>query len=149
MGDTKSVAGETDVPSGLDVVPMEPGTIVGSRDQQGTDGTTRTDRPGEILGTPVATDARTDARRREAQRSDYITSEVDRANREELPRLGGTVDDGWQPGDATPSEEAQAASDATAARTGRAQGVTTTDIAPASNRTTDSGMRVSPKIDRG
>lgn len=95
---TKSVAGETDVPAGLDVVPMEPGTIIGSRDVQGTDGTTRTDRPGEILGTPIPDMNRTDGRAHEKAKTDYVTAEVDRANREELPRLGGTIDDGWEPG---------------------------------------------------
>lgn len=114
---TKSVASETDVPSGLDVVPMEPGTIVGSRDQQGTDGTTRTDRPGEILGTPVTNESRAEARAREQKRTDFVTAEVDRANREELPRLGGNIDDGWVPGDAKPSKAAQRASDEAATRT--------------------------------
>jgi hypothetical protein len=95
---TKSVASETDVPAGLDVVPMEPGTIVGSRDLQGTDGTTRTDRPGEILGTPVANPNSAAARAHEAAKHDYVRSEVDRANREELPRLGGPIDDGWKAG---------------------------------------------------
>jgi hypothetical protein len=126
MGETKSVASETDVPSGLDVVPMEPGTIVGSRDLQGTDGTTRTDRPGEILGTPVANQNRTDARAREGAKHDYVTTEVDRANREELPRLGGNIDDEWEPG---------------AART--------TDIAPNATRNTDSNIHVSSKTDKG
>jgi hypothetical protein len=93
---TKSVASETDVPKGLDVVPMEPGTIVGSRDLQGTDGKTRTDRPGEILGTPVAVPNSAVGRAKETAKHDFIRGEVDRANREELPRLGGTIDDGWK-----------------------------------------------------
>lgn len=101
---TKSVASETDLPEGLDVVPMEPKTEVGGRDMQGADGKTRTDRPGEILGTPAHNDEEgraAESREREAKRADYITAEVDRANREELPKLGGPVDDGWEPGDAT------------------------------------------------
>lgn len=129
MSETKSVASETDVPAGLDVVPMEPGTIVGSRDQQGTDGTTRTDRPGEILGTPIANENRADARAHETEKADYVTSEVDRANREELPRLGGNIDDGWEAGDAKPSKAAQRTADAVAA-----------------SRTTDAATR---KTDRG
>lgn len=148
---TKSVASETDVPSGLDVVPMEPGTIVGSRDQQGTDGTTRTDRPGEILGTPIAPgDAHTAGQRKERAKHDYVTAEVDRANREELPRLGGTIDDGWEPGDAKPSAASQKAADAAAtARTSDTRGAFNTETAPAANRNTDSGIRVNPTIDRG
>lgn len=94
---TKSVASETDVPKGLDVVPVEPGTIVGARDLQGTDGETRTDRPGELLGTPIPDESRADARAREEARGDYVREEVDRANREELPKLGGPVADVWEP----------------------------------------------------
>jgi hypothetical protein len=110
---TKSVASETDVPAGLDVVPMEPGTIVGSRDVQGTDGTTRTDRPGEILGTPAPRTAADEALRNKGRaqataKTDHMTAEVDRANREELPRLGGPIDDNWaaEPRPATAAEEA-------------------------------------------
>lgn len=96
---TKSVASETDVPKGLDVVPVEPGTIVGARDLQGTDGTTRTDRPGELLGTPIEDDSHAPGRATETAKHDFVRSEVDRANREELPKLGGVTADTWEPGD--------------------------------------------------
>lgn len=102
MSDTKAAkdaADVTEIPEGMDVAVTVPGTIVGSHDLQGTDGEERTDRPGEILGTPApsnTTEARTAAREREQQRSDYVTSEVDRANREELPKLGGDQADTWE-----------------------------------------------------
>jgi len=38
-----------------------------------------------------------------------VTSEIDRANREELPLLGGTADDGWEPGDSKGSKAKTAA----------------------------------------
>jgi hypothetical protein len=142
---TKSVASETDVPAGLDVVPMEPGTIVGSRDQQGTDGTTRTDRPGELLGTPIPDENLSKNQSKEDAKHDYVRAEVDRANREELPRLGGTVDDGWEPGNSKGAKVTEAAPVA------RAQAVpltTETVKAPAAAKA-DSGIKVSPKIDRG
>lgn len=98
----KSAADVTDVPAGLDMTITQPGTIVGGHDLQGTDGTTRTDRPGEILGTPVVSAAsagRLNAgRAQQTAKTDHITAEVDRANREELPKLGGPVDDGWTKG---------------------------------------------------
>lgn len=101
MGNSKDAADVTDTPEGLDVVVTQPGSIVGSHDLQGTDGETRTDRPGEILGTPVVP-AADSARARstaatETAKADSITAAVDKANREELPRLGGPVDDGWAP----------------------------------------------------
>lgn len=100
MSDTKkgqNIGDVTDVPDGLDVVPSVPGTYVGGHDMQGGDGTTRTDRPGEILGTPIPDDSRTAARDKETAKHDHVRSEVDRANREELPRLGGASDDTWEP----------------------------------------------------
>jgi hypothetical protein len=108
MAKSKDAADVTETPKGLDVAVTMPGTIVGSHDLQGTDGTERTDRPGEILGTPIVDDAEraTANREREAKRSDYVTSEVDRANREELPKLGGPVDDGWEPGESKGTKSA-------------------------------------------
>lgn len=101
MSDAKNIAETVDMPAGLDVVPSVPGTFVGGHDIQGTDGKTRTDRPGEILGTVALTDTqekkiKTNAAR-ESERADFVTSEVDRANREDLPKLGGDADDdGWE-----------------------------------------------------
>lgn len=101
---SKDAADVTKTPEGLDIAVERPGTIVGSQDLQGTDGTERTDRPGEILGTPAVSDASAkrlnDARARETARADHVTAEVDRANREELPLLGGDADDNWEPTDA-------------------------------------------------
>lgn len=76
-----------------------PGTDVGGHDTAGTDGETRTERPGAILGTvnqaPDAADV--DARNVTQEQSDFITAEVDRANREDLPRLGGNAEaSGWE-----------------------------------------------------
>lgn len=101
MSDAKTVADVTDMPAGLDVVPTVPGTHVGGHDVQGTDGTTRTDRPGELLGTVAETDDDKKAREANADKqtakADYIAAEVDRANREDLPKLGGPVQDDWAP----------------------------------------------------
>jgi hypothetical protein len=99
VSEAKDAADVTSVPAGLDVAVTMPGTIVGSHDLQGTDGTERTDRPGEILGTPVPhSDQRAqDAKDREAARADAVTAAVDKANREDLPKLGGPIDDGWEP----------------------------------------------------
>lgn len=87
----KDVSDVTDMPEGLDVIPTVPGTYVGGHDVQGADGDKRTDRPGEILGTAVdqATDEDKTARELEGERSDFIAKEVDRTNREVLPKLGG------------------------------------------------------------
>lgn len=92
-GSAKTVAEVTDVPAGLDVIPTVPGTFVGGHDVQGADGEERTDRPGEILGTPVdtTTDHDQNARELEMKRSDFVAKEVDRNNREVLPKLGGPV----------------------------------------------------------
>lgn len=80
-----------------------PGTDIGGHDTAGVDGETRTERPGEILGTPNP-DAGTvkhtaDAREHEEKRGDYVRDQVDKANREDLPKLGGNVEDNWKPGD--------------------------------------------------
>lgn len=126
--DAKDAADVTEVPSGLDVVVTVPGTIVGSHDLQGTDGTERTDRPGEILGTPAKTSGENtaqDGRAREGARHDYVRSEVDRANREELPKLGGNAEDTWEPGDSKGSK-ARTAELAPAARTTAATATTDT-----------------------
>lgn len=140
MADTKkgkNIGDETDVPAQLDVVPSVPGTYVGGHDVQGADGTERTDRPGEILGTAIPDESRKAAREHSQARSDYVTSEVDRANREELPLLGGTVDDGWEPGNAGTTDAAPAArSEAASTRT--------TDAAGG-----NSGIAVKSGIDRG
>lgn len=106
MADAKTVADVTDMPAGLDVIPTVPGTHVGGHDVQGTDGKTRTDRPGDILGTPAENDAdkdrREDNRARETAKHDYVRAAVDRTNREILPTLGGPIDDGWEPDKAAP-----------------------------------------------
>ena len=89
--DTKSVADVTDVPKGLDVIPTVPGTFVGGHDVQGADGKPRTDRPGELLGTPARKSSPhdKDARKVTAEQTDFVAAEVDRTNREVLPLLGG------------------------------------------------------------
>lgn len=148
-----SIEGNTDVPAGLDVVPSVPGTYVGGHDLQGTDGKVRTDRPGEILGTPVPSASRTEARAHEMAKADYVTSEVDRANREELPRLGGTVDDGWER-DAKASKAAKAhTTDAAPVARTEAAPVRTGELAKAAPAKTpaahDSGISVKPGIERG
>jgi hypothetical protein len=94
----KDIGDVTEVPAGLDVVPTVPGTYIGSHDLQGADGETRTDRPGEILGTPIPDEGRSGARAKEGAKHDYVRSEVDRANREELPKLGGDIEDTWKAG---------------------------------------------------
>ncbi len=95
MGEAKTVADVTDVPKGVDVIPTVPGTIVGGHDVQGADGKPRTDRPGEILGTVAGEATKHDksARETEIARTDFVTSEVDRTNREVLPLLGGPNDE--------------------------------------------------------
>jgi hypothetical protein len=149
-----SIEGNTDVPAGLDVVPSVPGTYVGGHDMQGADGTVRTDRPGEILGSPIPKESRTGARAKDTERADYVTSEIDRANREELPLLGGTVDDGWVAGDSKGSK-AKTAATAPAARTTDAAPVARAEAAPV--RTTEtakaapahgSGITVKPGIEK-
>lgn len=76
-----------------------PGTDVGGHDTAGVDGEPRTERSGDILGTPdpdTAPAVRT-ARERELARADHVQAEVDRANREDLPKLGGEIEDTWTP----------------------------------------------------
>jgi hypothetical protein len=97
MAKAKTVAETVDLPEGLDVIPTVPGTYVGGHDVQGADGTARTDRPGEILGTAVADDSRAAPRDKEQAKHDYVREAVDRNNREVLPLLGGAVEDGWEP----------------------------------------------------
>jgi hypothetical protein len=159
--ETKSVASETDVPAGLDVVPMEPGTIVGGRDLQGADGTPRTDRPGEILGTPVEDDAqrRLDAAQRETDRADFQTQEVDWTNRNELPLLGGPNNDDWKPEGHTTGDYESSIAEGTRTAERSARGTTTTDAARTTARAADAdatpaaprgdGIKVAPKVDRG
>jgi len=100
MAKAKDIGDVTDMPAGLDVVPTVPGTFVGGHDLQGTDGTVRTDRPGEILGTPVTTSdqakSRAEAREFETAKADAQTEAVDRNNREVLPLLGGRNPDNWE-----------------------------------------------------
>lgn len=161
MSDTKAAkdaADVTEVPKGMDVVVTVPGTIVGSHDLQGTDGEERTDRPGEILGTPADTGENTtrgDARAKEMARTDYVTSEVDRANREELPKLGGNVADTWEPGDAKVDTKAAAkAREGNAAVVGAGPAITAKSTAKAvplgdaKATAAANDVKVSPKVDK-
>jgi hypothetical protein len=70
-----------------------PGTDIGGHDTAGVDGDKRTERPGELLGTPnpSAESVRNTQTHRAAEeaRADRVTKAVDKANREELPKLGG------------------------------------------------------------
>jgi hypothetical protein len=70
-----------------------PGTDLGGHDTAGVDGKKRTERPGDILGTPnpdAETRRETEKHRKaEEERSQDIVEAVDKANREELPKLGG------------------------------------------------------------
>lgn len=95
MARAKSIEGSVDLPEGLDVIPTVPGTFVGGHDVQGADGKPRDDRPGEILGTPAGESTVHDrtARETEIEKSDFVTAEVDRNNREVLPLLGGPNDE--------------------------------------------------------
>jgi len=101
MARAKTVAETVDVPEGLDIIPTVPGTFVGGHDVQGADGKARTDRPGAILGTPVINESMNDhimaARDKETAKHDYVREAVDRNNREVLPKLGGAIDDPWEP----------------------------------------------------
>ena len=101
MAKAKSIEGSVDLPEGLDVIPTVPGTFVGGHDVQGADGEPRTDRPGEILGTPAgeSSDHDKSAREQTLAQSDFMQKEVDRTNREVLPLLGGPNTDalGWEP----------------------------------------------------
>lgn len=104
MARAKTVAETVDLPEGLDVIPTVPGTYVGGHDVQGADGTPRTDRPGELLGTPARLDPATakhqaKARDKELKKHDHVAEAVDRNNREVLPLLGGDIDDQWEPTD--------------------------------------------------
>lgn len=77
-----------------------PGTDVGGHDTAGTDGEKRTERAGDLLGTVNREPGRatTDARQLETDRADFVAKEVDRANREDLPRLGGqNAPENWEP----------------------------------------------------
>ena len=73
------------------LVPTVPGTDVGGHDTAGVDGKKRTERSGDVLGTPDREPDRATQTQREleTERADFVTAEVDRANREDLPRLGG------------------------------------------------------------
>jgi hypothetical protein len=166
MGESKDAADVTETPEGLDVVVTVPGTIVGSHDLQGTDGEERTDRPGEILGTPVDVEERTAARERENARGDFVRDEVDRANREELPKLGGSAADDWEPVKGGPAASAAAEKAAAKAASTTTRAATTAtapaapipaaapatapraDDAPATRAARD-GIKVSPKVDKG
>lgn len=143
-----SIEGNTVVPAGLDVVPAVPGTFVGGHDMQGADGTVRTDRPGELLGTPVA---KPKSNANSVAQADYIRQEVDRANREELPMLGGEVEDTWSAKEpkarkATPAEEAGVAATIAATRSATAAPARTAQLAPA--KAADSQISVKPGIER-
>ena len=99
----QDISDVTDIPAGLDVIPTVPGTFVGGHDVQGADPKVRTDRPGDILGTPVTDEATTtridEAREHETAKHDAVREAVDRNNREVLPFLGGNQDDGWEGGE--------------------------------------------------
>lgn len=109
MADNKSIEdktklekaeGDTKSSSNDQLVRTIPGTDVGGHDTAGVDGETRTERPGDLLGTPNVEESKTTKSNRETatEQSDFIAEEVDRANREDLPRLGG--EDGpnaWKP----------------------------------------------------
>ena len=70
-----------------------PGTDIGGHDTAGVDGDERTERPGEILGTPnpsaVSAKSTQDHRAAQEARDLSVVEAVDKANREELPKLGG------------------------------------------------------------
>jgi hypothetical protein len=89
------------------LVPTVPGTDIGGHDTAGVDGEKRTERKGEILGTPNSEPSKgtVDARKQAVDQADFVTKEVDRANREDLPRLGGdTGPDNWKPIEGGPPE---------------------------------------------
>jgi hypothetical protein len=75
------------------LVRIIPGTDLGGHDTAGVDGKKRTERSGEILGTPnpdAETKRETEKHREEEEeRTRTIVEAVDKANREELPKLGG------------------------------------------------------------
>lgn len=82
------------------LVQTVPGTDIGGHDTAGVDGEKRTERKGEILGTPNSkeTDNQKKNREQAVDQADFVQQEVDRANREDLPRLGGdTGPDNWKP----------------------------------------------------
>jgi len=82
------------------VVPTVPGTDVGGHDTAGVDGEKRTERSGELLGTPDHETPKETAAARELEvdRDTFVAKEVDRANREDLPRIGGAAGpSGWKP----------------------------------------------------
>lgn len=126
MSDTKkaqNIGDVTDIPAQLDVVPSVPGTYVGGHDMQGADGQVRTDRPGELLGTPIAK-AKADGNT--IAQGDYVRQEVDRAHREELPLLGGKQADDWKPGN---DKGSKARTAELAPASGRVAATTTTETA--------------------
>lgn len=99
--------GSTEATPNDQLVRTVPGTDVGGHDTAGVDGETRTERAGDILGTPNVEPSQATRRARDLtnERSDFVTQEVDRANREDLPRLGGdaTAED-WKPEPGGPPE---------------------------------------------
>lgn len=89
------------------VVPAVPGTNVGGHDTSGVDGDKRTERSGELLGTPDHETSATTKAAREltTDQADFVAKEVDRANREDLPRLGGeNGPSNWTPEEGGPPE---------------------------------------------
>jgi hypothetical protein len=88
------------------LVPTVPGTDIGGHDTAGTDGKVRTERQGEILGTPdpdhESAKRTADGHELETKKADYVREAVDKANREDLPKLGGNVEDTWEPEKAAP-----------------------------------------------
>lgn len=97
MADDKGMKPASD---NAQLVRTVPGTDIGGHDTAGVDGEKRTERPGDILGTPNSdtSKATKDARELANDQADFVTKEVDRANREDLPRLGGDTGPGnWKP----------------------------------------------------
>jgi len=88
MGDDKEMESAS---NNDQLVRTVPGTDVGGHDTAGVDGEKRTERPGELLGTPnsEASDNTKKARETAVSQADHIAKSVDFTNREVLPRLGG------------------------------------------------------------
>lgn len=99
--------GDTTSSDNDQLVRTVPGTDVGGHDTAGVDGETRTERSGDILGTPNVAPSDNTKKNREQTlaQTDFVTKEVDRANREDLPRLGGEAAPGdWEAIEGGPPE---------------------------------------------
>ena len=96
----EKASGEHESSSNDQLVRTVPGTDVGGHDTAGVDGEKRTERPGDLLGTPNVEPSKATITAREVaiSQADHVAKEVDRANREDLPRLGGDeAPSGWEP----------------------------------------------------